>query len=61
MGRGHEVQAAAVEVDGGNEVGFVAEAASGVLDPLDLGVDGFTGSIGDAEFQVGDDVVEASF
>lgn len=36
VGVRQQVEAAAVEVDGGDEVVFVAEAARGVLDPLDL-------------------------
>ena len=36
VGGRHEVEAAAVEVDGGDEVGFVAETTRGVLDPLNL-------------------------
>ena len=36
VGSGHKVEAAAVEVDGGFEVGFVAKAPSRVLDPLNL-------------------------
>lgn len=47
-------------VDGVDEVGCVAEAAGGALDPLNLGVDGFTGGVGDAVAQVSDDVFEAA-
>ena len=35
-----------MEIDGGHEVGFVAETAGCVLDPLNLGVNGFTGGVG---------------
>ena len=49
-----------MEVDGGDEVLLAAEAASGVLDPLDLGVDGLAGGVGDAESEIGDDVGEAA-
>ena len=58
MGSGHEVESAAMEIDSGDEVGFVSEATSGVLDPLNLCIDGFTGSIGNAVLQIGDDVLE---
>jgi hypothetical protein len=50
-----------VEVDRVDEVLFVAEAAGRVLHPLDLGVDGFAGRVGDAVLEVGDDVGEAAF
>ena len=60
VGRRHEINSAAVEVDGGDEVGFAAETASGVLDPLDLRVDGLAGGVGDAMLQVGHDVVETT-
>src|SRR5450759_4504946 len=56
-----EIQAAAVEVDRVDEVLFVAEAAGRVLHPLDLGVDGFAGRVGDPVLEVGDDVGEAAF
>ncbi len=36
VGERQEVEAAAMEIDSGNEVGFVAETASGVFDPLNL-------------------------
>src|SRR6266571_7617658 len=56
-----KIQPAAVEVNRVNEVLFVAEAASRVLHPLDLGVEGFAGGVGDAVLEVGDDVFEAAF
>src|ERR1017187_5026754 len=56
-----EIQPAAVEVDGVDEVLFVAEATGRVLHPLDLGVDGFARGVGDAVLEVGDDVGEAAF
>src|ERR1017187_10474757 len=56
-----EIQPAAVEVDGVDEVLFVAEATGRVLHPLDLGVDGFARGFGDAVLEVGDDVGEAAF
>ena len=49
-----------MEVDGGYEVGFAAETASRVFDPLNLGVDGLTGSIGDPMLEIGNDVLEAA-
>ena len=49
-----------MEVDGGLEVLFVAKTASGVLHPLDLGVNGFTGRVGDAMAQVRDDVLKSA-
>lgn len=36
VGRGHEVEATAMEVDGCEEIAGAAESASSVLDPLDL-------------------------
>ena len=51
-----QVQAAAVEVDGVNEVALIAEAPSGVLDPLDLGVDGFAARVRDPMPQIRDDI-----
>ena len=36
VGSRHEVEAAALEVDGGLEIGLVAKAANGVLDLLIL-------------------------
>jgi MFS family permease len=36
VGGWHEIKATTVEVDGGDEVGFAAETAGGVLDPLNL-------------------------
>src|ERR1035437_1120124 len=56
-----KIQAAAMEVDRVDEVLFVAEAAGRVLQPLDLGVDGFAGRVGDTVLEVGDDVGEAAF
>jgi hypothetical protein len=53
-----EIQTAAVEVDGVNKILFIAEAAGGVLDPLDFGIDGFAAGIGDPVSQVRDDVFE---
>src|SRR5579864_7292480 len=50
-----KIQPAAVEVNRVDEVLFVAEAAGRVLHPLDLGVDGFAGGVGDAVLEVGDD------
>ena len=55
-----QVQTAAVEEDCSGEILLIAEAACGVLDPLDLGVDGFAGSVGDAVAEIGNDVLEAS-
>ena len=46
-----------MKVDGVDEIQFVAEASSGVLHPLDLGVEGFALGVGDAEFQVSEDVM----
>ena len=54
-GRRGEVQAAAVEVDRVDEVLFVAVSASRVLHPLDLGVDGLAGGVGDAVLEIGDE------
>lgn len=42
---GSQFETAAMEVDRDLEVPFVAESASGVLYPLNLGVDGLAGSI----------------
>lgn len=49
-----------MEEDCSCEVLLIAEAACGVLDPLDLGVDGFAGSVSDAVAEIGKDVLEAS-
>jgi hypothetical protein len=49
-----------VEVDGGDEVGFAAETASGVLDPLNLRIDGLAGGVGNAMPQIGNDVLDAA-
>jgi len=46
--RGH-VEAATVEVDRDARSSAVPEARAGVLHPLDLGIDGFAGSVGDAD------------
>src|SRR5712691_11163160 len=59
-GGGGQVQPAAVEVNGMNEVLLVTESASSVLDPLDLGIDGFTGGIGDSMLEISDDVGESA-
>src|SRR6266446_6754504 len=53
-----EVQAAAVEVDGGLEVLPVPVAAGRVPDPLDLGIQALGGRVGDPVPQVGEDVRE---
>ena len=47
-----------MEVDGGLEVLLVAKATSGVLDPLDLGVERLAGGVGHSVPDVGDDVLE---
>lgn len=49
-----------MEVDSRLKVLLVAEAADGVLHPLDLGVDGFAGCVSDAKAQVRDDVLKAT-
>ena len=51
-----KVQAAVVEVDGVDEGPFVAKSLSGVLHPLNLGVHGFAGDVGDAVAQLDHDV-----
>jgi hypothetical protein len=48
-----------VEVDRIDEVLFIPESAGGVLHPLDLRIERFTGSIGNLMSQVGDDVFES--
>src|ERR1039458_9574924 len=52
---GH-VEAATVEVDRVHEVLPVPEAPRRVLHPLDLGIDGFAGRVGNPMPQVRDDV-----
>jgi hypothetical protein len=42
-----------MEVDGGFEVLDVAEAASGLLHPLDCGIDGLQARVGDPVLEVG--------
>lgn len=49
-----------MKIDGGDEVGLAAEAAGGVLDALDLGVERLAGGVGDGMPEIGDDVVEAA-
>ena len=56
-----QVQAAAVKVNRIDEVSLVAESACRVLDPLDLGVQGFAGRIGDAMFDERQDIFETTF
>src|ERR1019366_1923764 len=58
--RGH-VKAATVEVDCVHEVLPVPEAPRRVLHPLDLGIDGFAGRVGDPMPHVRDDVLEPPF
>src|SRR5262249_13141419 len=55
VGGWHEVEAAAMEVDCGFEVGLVAETAGSILHPLNLRIDRFAGCIGDAMPKVSDD------
>ena len=59
-GLGRKVQTATVEQDCDPKVILVTETAGGVLNPLDLGVDGFAGRVGHAMAEVGDDVLETS-
>jgi hypothetical protein len=47
-----EIESSAVKEDGGTEVVAVAEAPSGSLDPLDLGVEAFGDGVGDAAGKV---------
>ena len=54
MGGGVEVEAAAVEVDGGLEVLAVAEPAGGGPDRLDACVQAFRGGVGDPVGEVGE-------
>ena len=44
-----------------DKVVHIPKAPRGVLDPLDLGVDGFAGRICDSMTQIRDDVFESSF
>ena len=50
-----------MEVDRMNEVLLVPKASRRVLHPLDLGVDGFAGCVGDPMAQVRDDILESPF
>src|SRR5258708_3591713 len=59
-GAGSQVQPSTVEVNGVNEVLLIAESARRVLNPLDLGVDRFTGCVGDSMPKIGDDVGESA-
>jgi hypothetical protein len=43
-----KVQTSAVEVNRVNEILLVAKSASAVFDPLDFGVDGLAGGVGDS-------------
>ena len=45
-----------MEVDGGDKVVAIAETAGCVLDPLDLGIDGFAACVGDTVLEAGKDV-----
>src|SRR5215469_11892477 len=54
-----QVQTATVEQDGGSEVLLIAETTRRILDPLDLGIDGFAGSVRDAVAKVGNYVLKA--
>ena len=49
-----------MEVDGRDEVLLVAKATSGVLHPLDLGVQRLAGGVCHSVPDVGDDILEAS-
>jgi hypothetical protein len=49
----------AVEIDRVDEVLFVAKSSSRVFHPLNLGVDGLAGSVGNRMGQVGNDVLES--
>src|SRR5262249_34391088 len=55
-----EIQASAVEEDGRLEVLGVAEAAGGLLHPLDDRVDALEAGVGDAVAQVGEQVRQAA-
>ena len=55
-----EVQTATVKVDGVGEVLLIPKASCCVFHPLDLGVEGFAGGVGDAVLEVGYDVGEAA-
>lgn len=50
-----------MEADSVNEVAPVPKTPCHVLHPLDLGMNGLTGRLGDPVPQVGDDVFEATF
>src|ERR1700692_4577564 len=58
-GRRIEIQPPTVEVDRIDEVLFIPESAGGVLHPLDLRIERFTGSIGNLMSQISDDVFES--
>jgi hypothetical protein len=44
-----------------HKVALVPKTASGVLDPLDPGIDGFATGVGDAVSKVSDDAFESAF
>ena len=50
-----------MKVDRGFEVLFVPESSRGVLHPLDLSVDRFTGCVGNPMFQISQNICESSF
>ena len=45
-----QIQASAVEIDRIDEVLFVAESSSCVFHPLNFGIDGFAGGVGNLMF-----------
>src|SRR6266852_5977054 len=53
VGHRVEIEAAAVEVDGGLEVLAIAEPVGALLDRLDLGVEAFAHGVGDPVGEVG--------
>ncbi len=59
VGPRSQVQTSTVEIDRVDEVLFVAKSSSRVFHPLNLGVDGLAGSVGNRMGQVGNDVLES--
>jgi hypothetical protein len=59
VGPRSQVQTSTVEIDRVDEVLSVAKSSSRVFHPLNLGVDGLAGSVGNRMGQVGNDVLES--
>jgi hypothetical protein len=50
-----------MEIDGGFEIHPITEATGRIFDPLDFGVDAFTGGVGYGMFQISQDIGPMDF